>query len=60
MMLSHRIKLELAFPRTLVRRYIIPSEVLARQVLSLSVDEAKRVRESIEYCEPYQESKPDC
>ena len=35
-------------------------ETLARQVLSLSADESKRVNESIEDCEPRQESKLDC
>ena len=39
-----------------MRQHTTP-EALARQVLSLSADEAKRVRESIDDCEPCQESK---
>ena len=43
----------------ILRQHTTPDD-LARQVLSLSADEARRVRESIEDCEPCQESKPDC
>ena len=40
-----------------MRQHITP-EALARQVLSPSADEAKRVRESIDDCEPCQDNKP--
>ena len=42
-----------------VMRQHITREALASQVLSLSADETRRVRGSIEDCEPCQESKPD-
>lgn len=45
-----------------IRQQTTP-EALARQVLSLSADGARRVRVSIADCEPYQEGKPgarDC
>ena len=42
-----------------MRQHTTP-EALERQVLSLSADEARRVRESLDDCEPCQESKPDC
>ena len=42
-----------------MRQHTTPED-LARQVLSLSPDEARRVRESIDDCAPCQESKPDC
>ena len=42
-----------------IRQHTTP-EALARQVLGPSADEARQVRESIDDCEPCQESKPDC
>lgn len=42
-----------------MRQHTTP-EALERQVLSLSADEARRVRESLDDWEPCQESKPDC
>ena len=42
-----------------MRHHTTPG-ALACQVLSLSADETQRVRESIDDCEPCQESKLDC
>ena len=40
-----------------IRQHTTP-EALARQVLSLSADEARRVRDAIAECEPCQENMP--
>lgn len=44
--------------REVMHQHVSPEE-LARKVLVLSAAEARHVRESINDCEPCQESKPD-